>query len=112
MDGGDLQWVLTIKRAVTERTGMGTKAPTWTDFLAGVRAKKTDVSDGERDVASQRAASITCRFLIRWSADRASIDERDQLECDGVRYMIVAVKEPKRGRELEISAKALVGVGA
>ncbi|KQI66964.1 phage head-tail adapter protein [Loktanella sp. 3ANDIMAR09] len=74
-------------------------APVWAD--------RSDVSDGERWVAQQVAASITSRFTVRRSAFTAGITAADRLRCDGLTFDIAGVKESPRGRRfVEISATA------
>lgn len=71
-----------------------------------VWASKTDVSDVERWKAGEVAASITARFVVRYSAFAADITPIDRLVCEGVTYGISGIKEVGRRRFLEITASA------
>ncbi|ABN75753.1 head-tail adaptor protein [Cereibacter sphaeroides] len=73
---------------------------------APVRGSKLDVSDRERWQAGEIAASVTTRFRVRWSPFTAGITPRDSLECEGLVYEIVGVKEVGRRVEIEITAGA------
>jgi SPP1 family predicted phage head-tail adaptor len=96
-------------RGALQDNGLNTEL-TWTDLETDaigpkIWAKKTDISDGERWRASEVAASITTRFVLRWSAFTATITPKDRLICDGVTYEISGKKDVGGARDrLEITA--------
>lgn len=72
-----------------------------------VWAKKSDVSDAERWRAGEVAATITSRFLVRWSSFTAGLTPKDRLICEGRVYDISGIKEGEGRRQwLEITAAA------
>ncbi|WP_417257357.1 phage head closure protein [Celeribacter sp.] len=72
-------------------------------------AQKTDASDSEKRQAAQLEASVTSRFVVRWSTFTRGITPMDRLTCDGVEYRITGVKEAEgRRRWLEITADARI----
>jgi SPP1 family predicted phage head-tail adaptor len=107
MHAGQLDRVVDLLRADTRVDGFGGATPGWYDF-ATVRANKKDVSDAERERATQVGASITTRFTIRWALEWADLSAADRVRCEGLTYDIGAVKEIDRRRWLEISATARV----
>ncbi len=75
-----------------------------------VWAKKTEISDGERWRAGTVEASLTTRFVIRWSSFTADITAKDRLVCEGVTYNIVGIKEAEGRRQwLEITGARING---
>lgn len=76
-----------------------------TEYLK-VWAKKRDVSDAERHRAEEIGATITTRFLLRWSTRSAAIVTTDDLVCEGRRYEIEGVKEIGRREEIELTCAA------
>lgn len=96
------------------------------DFIpfATVWAAYQPVSDGERLRAQQVGATVTDRFIIRWSSEVANLNPQHQLVFEGRRYAITAVKPtagvrtssgprplPGRNRWLEITATAQADTG-
>jgi len=72
-----------------------------------VWAQKTDVSDGEKWRAGEVAATITTRFVVRWSSFSSGLTPKDRLFCEGQTYDITGIKEVGgRRRWLEITASA------
>lgn len=70
-------------------------------------AAKTDVSDGEKWRAQEASASISTRFMVRYSAFTRDITPKDRLTCEGLTYDISGIKEGKGRRQwLEITASA------
>ncbi|MBW8814033.1 MAG: phage head closure protein [Caulobacterales bacterium] len=105
---GDLDRRITLQRSSPARDAFGAKVAGplgWAD-LASVKAKHTPVSDGERIRAQQNGASITDRFLIRWSKRLADLGARDQLVFEGRTYGITGVKPVGRRVAVEITAIA------
>lgn len=77
------------------------------DHGTPISAKKTDVSDGERVRAMQVQATITARFVVRWSPFTVDLTPKDRLVCEGVEYDITGIKELGDRRSfLEITAAA------
>lgn len=74
--------------------------------IAKVWAKKTDVSDAERVRAQEVGATITTRFVIRYSSQVRNVDPTHLIAFDGRIYDISAVKEVGRREGLEITATA------
>jgi len=76
-------------------------------------ASKADVSDAERWRAGEVAASITTRFVVRWSAFSRDLTPKDRLVCEGLEYNITGIKEGKGRRQwLEITAAARTDRGS
>lgn len=79
--------------------------PTFHNHGPAVWAKKSDVSDAERWRAGEVAATITTRFLVRWSSFSAGLTPKDRLLCEGRTYDISGIKEGEGRRQwLEITA--------
>lgn len=74
--------------------------------VARVWAKKTDVRDSERIRAQEVGATITTRFVIRYSSQVRNVDPTHLIAFDGRVYDISAVKEVGRREGLEITATA------
>jgi SPP1 family predicted phage head-tail adaptor len=106
MASGPLDRLLQFRRYAEVDDGFG-MAQFWSDHGDPVWAAKADVSDGERWRGGEVAASITTRFLVRWSAFTADLTPKDRLTCDGRQYDIFGIKEGKgRHQWLEITAAA------
>ncbi|BCJ90039.1 hypothetical protein IZ6_07740 [Terrihabitans soli] len=92
----------------------GTRSGGLNEYVPGpvteitVPASKRDVSDSERVSAQEVGAEITTRFQVRWSSlvNTSTVNAKDSVELDGLRYEIVAVKEIGRREGVEISAVA------
>ncbi|WP_353474788.1 head-tail adaptor protein [Salipiger sp. H15] len=95
-----------VLRRVTGDDGFTSELGDFAALGAPVRAKRTDVSDGERWRAGEVAASIMSRFLVRWSPFTAGITPKDRLTCDGLEFDIVGLKEVKRRHWIEITGSA------
>jgi SPP1 family predicted phage head-tail adaptor len=110
MRAGDLDRRIRLQRASagTDDYG-GPVADPWVDLVpGGVAAQYTPISDGERVRAEQVGASVTDRFLIRWSSVAASLTPADQVLFEDRVYGITAVKPVGRRVGLEITASARV----
>jgi len=105
MLAGALDRRVTLLHAVTTRNALNEPVKAWLPLVT-VWAHKADVSDGERIRAEQVGASLTTRFQIRWSTDVSGLSATNQLDCEGRRYEISAVKEIGRREGLEITAAA------
>lgn len=76
---------------------------------APIFASKEDVSDAERWRASEVSASVTTRFVVRWSSFSSGLTPKDRLACDGREYDITGIKETGgRRRWLEMTATARI----
>lgn len=107
ISAGALDIRLQFQRAEMVDDGLA-NTETWADHGAPVWASKTDVSDGERWRASQVAAGLTTRFLVRWSAFSADITPADRLVCEGRTYNIIGRKEGDgRRRWIELTCAAI-----
>lgn len=103
---GDLNRRITIERFTsTQDSGSGEEVRTWFTH-ATVWASKWDVSDGERIAAAEVQASITTRFVIRFSSQVSDVNPKDRIAFEGRSYAIEAVKEIGRREGIEISASA------
>jgi SPP1 family predicted phage head-tail adaptor len=104
---GKLDRRVQFQRATTSDDGF-TQVETFANHGSPVWAEKTEVSDAERWRAGEVAASITCRFRVRYSAFSAGITPKDRLTCEGRTYDISGIKEIERREGFEITAAARV----
>lgn len=112
MDLGRLDRRIELVRPIVATNGRNERVPSgMTESLATVLARRDPVSDGERNAGSQVQRVVTDRFTTHWSAVLADLLGTDQLVCAGVTYDIVGIKELGRREGLEISARALRGIG-
>jgi SPP1 family predicted phage head-tail adaptor len=102
---GDLSWRVQFRRATRMHDGIST-TETFVDIGGAVWASKRDVTDIERWRAAEVQATITTRFIVRWSHFTACITPKDRLVCDGREYEITGIRETVRREELEITAAA------
>lgn len=70
------------------------------------RAKRSDVSDGEKFQAGGVGGFLSARFIIRSSIRSRAINASDELHHANQKWNIVGIKETQDGRNrfLEISA--------
>lgn len=104
-DFADLDRRVTIQRATSTPNALNEPVATWAN-LATLMASKKDVSDREKMQAAELGASITTRFVVRWSATLAGVTAKDRLVCEGVTYDIAGKKELGRREGFEITATA------
>lgn len=104
---GALDRRIQFRRATLADDGVSA-TPVYADHGCLIWAARTDVSDGERLRSGQVEASLTTRFVVRWSAFTADITPKDRLACDGRDYDILWMKEIGRRDRIEISARARV----
>ncbi|HAR50368.1 MAG: phage head closure protein [Rhodobacteraceae bacterium] len=104
---GELKSIVQFERYTTVDDGFG-KVENWSSHGDPVRARKTEVSDGERWRASEVGAVITARFLLRWSVFTAGITAKDRLICEGRKYEITGGPREVHGRRryVELSCAA------
>lgn len=105
MRAGALDRRIQFRRAALADDGIG-QAEVFADLGDMVWASKADVSDGERLRAGQVEASLTTRFVVRWSPFTAALTPKDRLRCEGRDYDILWIKEIGRREGLELSARA------
>ena len=94
-----------LERATPTADGFGEPIDSWAT-LADVWAAVTPVSDGERARQAEVAATVSHRFVIRWSATTGAVTPRDRLVYGGRVFDIRGVKEIGRREGVEISAEA------
>lgn len=97
MNGGDLRAVVQLLRSTPVDDGF-TKKDVFAAQGDPIRARKRDLSDGERFRAGEVAGHVTTRFTVRRSAFTDAITPKDRLDCDGVTYEITGVKDVGDGR--------------
>lgn len=78
------------------------------DHGAPVWAKKTDVSDAERLRGGEVQATLTARFVVRWTAFTSDLTPKDRIQYGGTSFRIFGIKEIGRREGLEITAGARV----
>lgn len=104
MGAGQFDRRIAITRATVEENDAGEEVETgWTPFI-NAWAKYLPVSDGERWRAGAVEQKTDARFVIRWSAKRASITGEHRLTFDGADWQITGIKEIGRRQRLEITA--------
>lgn len=104
-DFADLDRTVTIQRATPTANAFNEPVEAWEDF-AVVAASKRDVSDREKLAAAELGASITTRFVVRWSPKLAQVTPKYRLVCEGVTYDISGKKEIGRREGYELTATA------
>jgi SPP1 family predicted phage head-tail adaptor len=107
VEAGLLDRRVILWRATVTKDAFNADVVTWVQ-IATVWGSRKDVRDSERFRAAEVNAQLTARFVIRWSSDVADLNAEDQLESEGRRYAISAVKEIGRREGLEITASAQV----
>jgi head-tail adaptor len=94
-------------RRATISPGALEQVETWANHGAPVWASKADLSDGEKWRGGEVSASVTTRFVLRWSPFTSDISPKDRLICEGVTYEIVGKKEGKGRRQwIELTCAA------
>lgn len=102
---GELDRRVTLERYGITRDEWNNPIEGWIN-LATVWASRHDVSDTERLRGAEIGSTLTTRFVIRWSAQVADLNTKDQLSCEGLEYGIVGVKQLGRRAYIEITAAA------
>lgn len=102
-DAGKMDRRIDLLRATYAVNDANESIATW-GVLASRAAKADAVSDGEKFRAAEMGASLSMRFMVRWSSDIADLDPTDRVLYDGRTYDIVAVKEIGRREYFEITA--------
>lgn len=101
---GALREVIQIRRATLVDDGSA-ETEVFADHGSTIRAKKTDLSDGEQWRASQVAAKVSSRFIVQGTAFTRDLTPADQIRCKALDYEITGIKEvpDTNGRFLEIN---------
>ena len=101
---GGLDRRVQLFRSLRVDKGMS-ESEAWLPEGSALRARKADVSDAETWRASSVGATVSVRFLFRWSSFAAGIGVRDRLQCDGATYEITGGPREVQGRRrwLEIT---------
>jgi SPP1 family predicted phage head-tail adaptor len=102
---GQLDRKIIVERFTSTTNALNEQVKTWDTFIT-YRAKRTDISDGERYAAEQVGSFLMARFLIRSSFDSRTVTPLDRIDHDGKVWDIKGVKEADMGRErfIEITA--------
>lgn len=93
-----------LDRSVSiERKGVETGRNTMNEPIYGTvitqyRAKRIDVSDGEKFQAGGVGGVTTARFVVRSTVRTREILSSDELVHDGLRWNILGIKETQDGR--------------
>ena len=103
---GDLDRRVIVLRHQGTPDGYGGVSGDWIEHGEPVPAARRDVSDGERMQAGRLTGELLTRFTVRSSSFTRSITRADRLECDGIEWEIVGIKELGRRQWLEITAEA------
>jgi SPP1 family predicted phage head-tail adaptor len=102
---GDLDRRVQFGRATVTHDGL-TSVEAFANLGSPVWASKRDVTDVEKARAAEMQASITTRFVVRWSGLTAGLTPKDRLTCEGTDYDITGIRELGRRNMLEITASA------
>ncbi len=103
---GDMDRRIQFQRAVLRDSPLG-RAEDFAPHGTPVWGSRRDVTDVERARAAEVQASVTTRFVVRWSAFAADLTPKDRLTCDGREYDITGIREVGARRTfLEITASA------
>ena len=102
-DFDNLDRRLRIERATTTPNAFNEPVETWSLF-ANVSAAKVDVSDAEQLRAAAVGATLTTRFLIRWTRTMAGVTAKFRGVCEGRTYEFTGVKDLGRREGIEITA--------
>lgn len=105
-NAGRLDRVVLFQRPETADDGFRTET-VFVQHGGPVAARKTDVSDAERVRSGEVSATITTRFIVRYSPFTRQITPKYRLTCEGLDYDITGIKEAGGRRAwLEITAAA------
>lgn len=105
---GDLDRRVTILVQASDDDGLSNAAGSF-EPLDRRWAKKTDIGDAESVAAATVGRTVSSRFLMRWDALTSAITGSHRLECEGVTYQVVGVREAIGRRvAIEVSANAIL----
>jgi SPP1 family predicted phage head-tail adaptor len=103
---GDLDRRVQFRRATLSDDGLQ-ETEAFRNHGTPVWASRKDASDAERVRAAQVQATLTTRFVVRWSFFTVDLTPKDRLVCEGTEYDITGIKEAGARHEfLEITAAA------
>lgn len=96
---GELDQRIRFERVLSDRDDMGGRTEEgWFPLGPKCWAKRTDMSDGERFAAEEKAAVRMTRFVVRSSRMTRDVTARDRIVHKGVVYEITGAKETADGR--------------
>ena len=105
LSAGKMDRKIVLQRFTETFDSYNESVKTWAT-LATRWASYEPISDGERFRASETAATLSARFVIRYSSAVATLNPKNRLTFDGTTYEILHVKELGRREGLEITAGA------
>lgn len=108
MKAADLRAVVQVVRATHTDDGFASN-PTFAPLGDPIRARKRDLSDGERSRAGEVSAVLMTRFTVRRSGFTDAITAKDRLVCDGLTYEVTGIKDMGDGtmwREITCAARS------
>jgi SPP1 family predicted phage head-tail adaptor len=111
---GNLDKRIRFERRTVVTDEFGGEGESGWSALFTVWANKQDLSDGEKFAAGERSATISTRFIVRYSLQVAGVTPKDRIVYDSVEYEITGKKETNHGRDrfVEFSVAARADDGA
>lgn len=108
MRAGTLDRILTIERKSTTTDAFGGEVETWAPIagLEDIPASVEEIPDGEVWRAAEVQATVTTRFVIRWSPAAAGVTPLDRVKYAGKTFDINRTKELQRRKGVELTAAA------
>jgi len=106
MSGARLDRKIIVQQFTAIKNALGGEDKTWSEYVQAW-ASVTPATDGERWRADAIGATITDRFVIKWSATASKISVKHRINYAGKFYDINGVKELGRRHRLEITATAV-----
>ncbi|MCK8483952.1 phage head closure protein [Aliiroseovarius sp. S2029] len=101
-----------FRRFVGVPDGFGGETKEWQDHGGLVWALRRDVKDEEAMRAGVFGSSLLTRFQVRYSPFTRDLTTEDRVECEGVTFEIIGIKEPATGQRrqlLEITGQTATG---
>lgn len=105
MRAGSLDRRIVLERYTSTPDEYNEPVLAWTT-LATRWASYEPIRDGEKFGASETAASLSARFIIRHSPAVADLNPKDRLTFEGVVHQILNVKPIGRREGIEITTAA------
>lgn len=106
----ELDRTISVERKGVEVGRNSMNEPVYETVIIKYRAKRTDVSDGEKFQAGGPGGILTSRFIVRSSSRSRTIVPSDDLIHEGQRWNILGIKETLDGRRRFIEITANVEV--